>query len=742
MATIDRYKIKITVDGKDQIIDTSQAVDDLTQKVGNFAKVGIAALAGLTASAAKMADTMVDLAGTAGMSASKIYQMSVAAQAAGGDFGQVEQMLLKYSNSVEGAINGNDKLVKSFEKIGVTREDLQNLDDEQLFQKVVRGLGNMEDGAEKTALAIELLGKKAATTDLRKFADDISQAADPNIERTLQNAAKAVDSLEMAFRNLQLAALQTFGPMLELIGKFELDVEGAQKAIQVFGALIAAAFAASTLASIARLIPLMAALAVKIAKAATAQTVLTALIPGVGTAIVLGALAAGTAAYVALGRAINSANDSVDQLNDNAGAFVGPMLPTDTGANVRELQLTQAERLANAARRTTEQMISQNEQANILRRTMIGLIGIDRDRANLEANNSRARVDMNNELFSIEQQIQTERERGSDTNEAVIQQLERQKGIIKDQYNETIRLNDAEYERLKVLRDIDRQLQSDLRFIEASTAGVSHEINAALMTSQALGLISGNLISASSKSAAEAARNAITNRELNARLSNATTEEEKRNIKELIEMEKIRHYNVMEGLKDEEQAYNDLQQSRIAGVLSGMEQLTQQFTPFQMAQDAVLSTWNNIASAIDDVARGGKASFKDMARSIIVDLGAMIAKAMVFKAISTTLGAFGVSLPGLATGGPAKAGQPYIVGEKGPELFVPKQSGTVIPNNKLSTTSSPAPQSQQPQPVVNNVFNISAVDAKSVAQLFYENRKSMLGTMAIAQRELPYGAMG
>ncbi|MDI7923408.1 phage tail protein [Ferirhizobium litorale] len=39
----------------------------------------------------------------------------------------------------------------------------------------------------------------------------------------------------------------------------------------------------------------------------------------------------------------------------------------------------------------------------------------------------------------------------------------------------------------------------------------------------------------------------------------------------------------------------------------------------------------------------------------------------------------GLRIPGRATGGPVSAGQPYIVGEKRPELFVPRTSGTIIP---------------------------------------------------------------
>jgi len=39
--------------------------------------------------------------------------------------------------------------------------------------------------------------------------------------------------------------------------------------------------------------------------------------------------------------------------------------------------------------------------------------------------------------------------------------------------------------------------------------------------------------------------------------------------------------------------------------------------------------------------------------------------------------------PGLADGGTATAGRPYIVGERGPELFVPGQTGTVVPNHAM-----------------------------------------------------------
>ena len=48
----------------------------------------------------------------------------------------------------------------------------------------------------------------------------------------------------------------------------------------------------------------------------------------------------------------------------------------------------------------------------------------------------------------------------------------------------------------------------------------------------------------------------------------------------------------------------------------------------------------------------------------------------------------GIDFSKLATGGPARAGSPYMVGELGPELFVPRSSGTVVPNDALGMGGS------------------------------------------------------
>jgi phage-related minor tail protein len=55
------------------------------------------------------------------------------------------------------------------------------------------------------------------------------------------------------------------------------------------------------------------------------------------------------------------------------------------------------------------------------------------------------------------------------------------------------------------------------------------------------------------------------------------------------------------------------------------------------------------------------------------------------------------------------ADTPIIVGERGPELFVPRSAGAIVPNNALGGMASRGGDSGS----TNITYNISAVDASS-----------------------------
>jgi hypothetical protein len=86
---------------------------------------------------------------------------------------------------------------------------------------------------------------------------------------------------------------------------------------------------------------------------------------------------------------------------------------------------------------------------------------------------------------------------------------------------------------------------------------------------------------------------------------------------------------------------------------------------------------------------------------------------------------YSIPLPGLATGGPAMANTPYIVGEKGPELFMPGRSGTVIPNDALGGGGS-----------TNVVVNVDASGNSNVQGDANQAKQLGVAVSAAVQAEL------
>ena len=67
---------------------------------------------------------------------------------------------------------------------------------------------------------------------------------------------------------------------------------------------------------------------------------------------------------------------------------------------------------------------------------------------------------------------------------------------------------------------------------------------------------------------------------------------------------------------------------------------------------------------------------------------------------------------GFANGGRPPVGRPSIVGERGPELFVPDTAGTVVPNHALGGGGV--------------TFNINAIDTQSGTQFLLDNKQQIV----------------
>lgn len=112
-------------------------------------------------------------------------------------------------------------------------------------------------------------------------------------------------------------------------------------------------------------------------------------------------------------------------------------------------------------------------------------------------------------------------------------------------------------------------------------------------------------------------------------------------------------------------------------------------------------------------------AFKDIMRQVAADILAVIVRQLVLRSLFNMVGsAFGVPVLGdimmggaRAKGGPVEPGKAYLVGEEGPELIVPRNSGMVIPNHKLTTATGGGPT------VVQNFSFATGVTRQEVAAL-------------------------
>jgi len=126
---------------------------------------------------------------------------------------------------------------------------------------------------------------------------------------------------------------------------------------------------------------------------------------------------------------------------------------------------------------------------------------------------------------------------------------------------------------------------------------------------------------------------------------------------------------------------------------------------------------NMIASGFEDAIFSGQ-KLGEVIRSLGMDLMRMVFQQTVTKPIAE--GISGAILKGFrAEGGPVGAGGAYVVGEKGPELFVPHSSGSIVPNGAMGSSDGGAGG-------VTVNYNIAAgVSRAELAPILEQERKRL-----------------
>jgi len=138
----------------------------------------------------------------------------------------------------------------------------------------------------------------------------------------------------------------------------------------------------------------------------------------------------------------------------------------------------------------------------------------------------------------------------------------------------------------------------------------------------------------------------------------------------------------------------------------------------EFMRQAARNMQSDFSSFFFDVMQG---NLTDLAGSFKRTIDKMVADLLASKLLTFVAGNFSETgvLGGLlgsmfrANGGPVSAGKPYIVGEQGPELMIPKTAGSVVPNKDLNKMGGGN--------TVN--VNITAMDSQDVYRALEQNKR-------------------
>ena len=678
-----------------------QGLKNLFQQLGGAAGLSVAGFAAMARSVLILAGNIDDLSKTYDVSIAKVLQFQNALIQAGGKSEDAGKIIASVFAKISEAQGGNESAIASFERLGITFEQLRAMNPDQALTKVYQGLANIGNTYDRIKAVKEILGKGGLHKSVVEIAEALGQstAEFKRQEDALKAWAAAGDRIDRMILNLKLAFAEFFqvftgGDFIPSVNQFKsamvaitsvLVINGMFKLVTAFKALNTALKSTAALG-----IALQSAQGIK------------------GIAMAGGALAA----YLGAMKVFEGQDKAAAAADEESPNEVITPESTSNGArpalSAQQAKIKLAKEMLDIDRRRHEfQMMfltgSQDELA-------LGesALKLEEDRAKakqtlaeaLKAENlSAAQMGGIEETYLLDikkaeqeraqrdELINAKRRMGQDLlNRQYIYETEIT-AIKNDQLrleNERVNLTSFEYEKQKEALAIQEKI---LGFEQQRNELKKQWKDSEFSPEFVLGMESINLA----------------------------------------ESNELGFANIRKrGIAADEKRVKDFS----AGWRNAFEQYTKDAENYgQMAGTMFDAVTSNMNAAIDKFVQTGKLGFKDFARSVILDLLAIQMKAQAISMLKMGLNFLGLGskFPGKAEGGPVTGGQSYMVGERGPELFVPQNSGAIIPNNRLSSMGS-----------TNNVTNnyINAIDTKSFEERLYGSSNAIWAANMYANKSL------
>jgi lambda family phage tail tape measure protein len=700
--TVDNYKVKVTVEGREGLKNLKQDMEGLSQIggplggtingiLGKLGPLGMAAGLAATAFAAlggkalSLAADLSDIAGATGIATGTLLNFRQSVVEAGGKAEDFAQIASKLNQSVQEANSGNEKFQKSFQDLGVFVTDANGKlrPTEEILRDITQRFQGGELTSKQYAAAIDILGKNINKLELSKLqavADPIKTEQIKQIDRYNEAIDKLTEKINSglitAFGKLAIAINNAFDTSNFAKLEEEANKRGETYRERTEGFMNRPLFGQEPEPLSGQSVPVPERLRQMTEKE--------------------------KAAYKARQDAAAAhANEMQRQINRGANAVAGGKggfgetpeavlkARADSEKKINELRIEQSRQtnLRLNSERLAAILLFSDQQTAAEQRAESSIKDI---KINTQAEIAKARLD----IFAQEKLTEAEKNKEFAAKEKELK-LKEAADIAKS--------------RVQITEQLQREQERIQDIITQSKARVEEETRLNDVLAQ---------------------RNQFS-------IDNATaTDKERERAQKLfdLEEERLRVLRQIALIKDippaerlaREQEINEIFAQRRQLTVeqqdadrnlqrdfaSGFEKAYKQYAEdardsFALAGRLFQGLTQGMEDAFVDFAKTGKFEFKGLINMMLEELLRSQIRQLMAGLFTggTSSGGGGLLggkiIPGiLAGGGPVSSRRPYIVGEQGPELFVPNSAGSMMPNRDIGGGTSVT-------------YNINAVDAPS-----------------------------
>ena len=648
----------------------SKKLEQFAAKAKTYGTVAGAALVAAASAALQYADELSDVAKANDVAIASVIQLRDALAKSGGEAGNASKLLASFTQYIDKAAGGSFEAQQMLKGLGISLADIKTLSMDELFRKAAVGIAQMDDALTRNAKGMELFGKAGKGVDFVGFNQELNKATKLSKEHE-EGIKAAADAYDM----LAERSRRSMESLAATVGP------GIKAAIEWFDKLTEALKVNGD----------------EIAKVAKQYD-----------------LAFSRGGFKREGQE-RQVQLSAAEIAQQAGSFA------DIGPKPISRNVTPGVDKAAEA-----------ERKRILENWAKGYLAVQKE---IEEGNKLISEDttkrqetelkfLEDRRLAREKALKQEAEEIAEANRLLAEQAsDYQKAnasMIERQQQEAISID-----RQKVMLDLaDKGLLMKARDYQFTQEILQAQFRYEDAAKQ---IRDNDSLSAKDKEAALIRLKALTESEFDLAKQR------------LALAEKMQNATFAEGF--------------FTAMIQSAQNATSAFDYGRQAFDSMIGSMSN---ALTQFVRTGKLSFKDLARSIISDLIAIQLRAQATALFSRLIGGMmtgpmvgpglaaqalpagfdqylaGVSLK--ADGGAVSGNNPYLVGERGPELFVPNRSGAIVPTHQLAGVMGGGQTINYNGPFIQQM---SAIDTQSGVQFLAQNKQAIWAANQSAQRSLP-----